>query len=93
MLLDEPFAALGPAHRREMFNLLVSLLPDATLLMVTHDPEEAPKRGQYHFRRRRKGRGMVETPRFFANPSAAVRRHRGLGSDVDEVVEDNDPTA
>ncbi|MDN5786861.1 ATP-binding cassette domain-containing protein [Pseudorhodobacter sp.] len=43
LLLDEPFAALGPALKREMLGL-VTLLADetgATVLMVTHDPAEA----------------------------------------------------
>ncbi|MEM9764863.1 MAG: ATP-binding cassette domain-containing protein, partial [Pseudomonadota bacterium] len=41
ILLDEPFAALGPALRSEMLALVTGLLPEATILMVTHDPEEA----------------------------------------------------
>ncbi len=41
VLLDEPFAALGPALRADMLDLLPRLLPDATILMVTHDPEDA----------------------------------------------------
>ncbi len=41
VLMDEPFAALGPALRSEMLTLVSDLLPDATLLMVTHDPDEA----------------------------------------------------
>ena len=41
VLLDEPFAALGPALRSEMLALVTELLPDATILMVTHDPDEA----------------------------------------------------
>jgi thiamine transport system ATP-binding protein len=41
ILMDEPFSALGPAQRREMLALVKELLPEATLLMVTHDPEDA----------------------------------------------------
>ncbi|MCV3269806.1 thiamine ABC transporter ATP-binding protein [Roseobacter sinensis] len=42
VLLDEPFAALGPALRREMLDLVRSLVEEtgATLLMVTHDPQD-----------------------------------------------------
>ena len=43
LLLDEPFAALGPALRRGMLDL-VSALQKAkglTVLMVTHQPEDA----------------------------------------------------
>ncbi|TCP60357.1 thiamine transport system ATP-binding protein [Rhodovulum bhavnagarense] len=43
MLLDEPFAALGPALKSEMLDLVAALAKDAgaTVLMVTHDPEDA----------------------------------------------------
>ncbi|MGB7242751.1 MAG: ATP-binding cassette domain-containing protein [Sulfitobacter sp.] len=40
ILLDEPFAALGPALRNEMLDLVSDLASetDATLMMVTHAP-------------------------------------------------------
>ncbi len=43
LLLDEPFAALGPALRREMLDLVDSLRRQAglTVLMVSHQPEDA----------------------------------------------------
>jgi thiamine transport system ATP-binding protein len=43
LLLDEPFAALGPALRDDMLNLLTTLQKDRrlTVLMVTHQPEDA----------------------------------------------------
>lgn len=43
LLLDEPFAALGPALKDEMLGLLSDLLDQtqATALMVTHDPKDA----------------------------------------------------
>lgn len=43
MLLDEPFGALGPALKSEMLALVDELLREtgATLLMVSHDPEDA----------------------------------------------------
>lgn len=42
LLLDEPFAALGPALRQEMLYLVADLVAEtgATLLMVTHAPED-----------------------------------------------------
>ncbi|WP_298969153.1 ATP-binding cassette domain-containing protein [uncultured Roseobacter sp.] len=42
VLLDEPFAALGPALRHEMLDLVHDLSEEAnaTLLMVTHDPQD-----------------------------------------------------
>jgi thiamine transport system ATP-binding protein len=45
VLLDEPFAALGPALKDEMFELVRTLLVDSgkTVLMITHDPEDAKR--------------------------------------------------
>mgnify|MGYP000194553084 CR=1 FL=1 len=42
VLLDEPFAALGPALRNEMLDLVQELVAEtsATLVMVTHAPED-----------------------------------------------------
>ena len=41
LLLDEPFAALGPALKSEMLALLAQVASDTTVLMVTHDPADA----------------------------------------------------
>ena len=43
LLLDEPFAARGPALKSEMLALVRDILDEtgATLLMVTHDPADA----------------------------------------------------
>lgn len=43
LLLDEPFAALGPALRRDMLDLVKDLQKAKTLtvLMVSHQPEDA----------------------------------------------------
>lgn len=43
LLLDEPFAALGPAQSAGMLDLLLALKAEtgATVLLVTHRPEEA----------------------------------------------------
>ena len=43
LLLDEPFAALGPAQRREMLDLVNALARDLgfTVLFVSHQPEDA----------------------------------------------------
>jgi thiamine transport system ATP-binding protein len=45
LLLDEPFAALGPALRAEMLDLVDRLrkAQGLTVLLVTHDPNEAAK--------------------------------------------------
>ena len=43
ILLDEPFAALGPALKRQMLDLVARIADEtgATLLMITHDPDDA----------------------------------------------------
>lgn len=43
LLLDEPFAALGPALKTDMLDLVAEVTDEtgATLLMVTHDPADA----------------------------------------------------
>ena len=43
LLLDEPFTALGPALRREMLDLIKGIQVERklTVLMVTHQPEDA----------------------------------------------------
>ncbi len=45
LLLDEPFAALGPALRNEMLDLVDALrrAQGMTVLMVTHDPRDASR--------------------------------------------------
>lgn len=43
LLLDEPFAALGPALKSQMLDLVAEVATDtgALVLMVTHDPADA----------------------------------------------------
>lgn len=43
LLLDEPFAALGPALRAEMLDLVARIAAETatTVLMVSHDPADA----------------------------------------------------
>jgi thiamine transport system ATP-binding protein len=45
VLLDEPFAALGPALRNEMLDLVRDLTEEtqATLIMVTHAPDDVTR--------------------------------------------------
>ena len=45
MLLDEPFAALGPALKNEMLDLVGELAREigATVLMVSHEPKDAER--------------------------------------------------
>ncbi len=45
LLLDEPFAALGPAMKADMLDLVAQITGEQgiTLLMVTHDPTDAQR--------------------------------------------------
>ena len=48
LLLDEPFASLGPALRDDMLDLVASIHAERrmTVLFVTHQPEDARRIGQ-----------------------------------------------
>lgn len=80
ILLDEPFAALGPALRVEMLTLVAELAKEsgATVLMVSHAPADARQiadqtilvvEGVAH--------APVATAELFSNPPAALRDYLG----------------
>lgn len=46
VLLDEPFSALDALTRAQMQDLTTKLLTGRTVLLVTHDPNEAARLGQ-----------------------------------------------
>lgn len=80
LLLDEPFAALGPALKAEMLDLVADLLREngTTLLMVSHEPEDARRiadqavlvaDGQAH--------APVPTHQLLDNPPPALRDYLG----------------
>lgn len=80
LLLDEPFAALGPALKQEMLALVAEVASDtgATVLMVTHDPQDAGSfaphtilvaEGQAH--------PPQDTAQLFANPPKALADYLG----------------
>ena len=80
LLLDEPFAALGPALRQEMLVLVreVADETDALVLLVTHDPQDAlGLGGQTAFVEGGMVAPPVETAALFANPPAALRAYLG----------------
>jgi len=70
MLLDEPFAALGPALRRDMLDLVREVQRERglTVLMVSHQPEDA-RYAATHTAFVHEGRvlAMRLTRRFFAS--------------------------
>lgn len=80
ILLDEPFAALGPALKIEMLDLVARLCTDtgAGLLMVSHDPSDARRicesailvaEGRAH--------APVATDELLRNPPEALRVYLG----------------
>lgn len=82
VLLDEPFAALGPALKAEMLVLVQETLAvtGKTVVMVTHDPSDARSvadqvalvaDGQLH--------APEETQALFTHPPAALRDYLGEG--------------
>ncbi|NKB26276.1 MAG: ATP-binding cassette domain-containing protein [Rhodobacteraceae bacterium] len=80
VLLDEPFAALGPALKDEMLALLLDLIAEigATLLMVTHDPEDARAlKGQTILVADGVAHPPEDTGALFSNPPAALAAYLG----------------
>ena len=80
LLLDEPFAALGPALRDEMLDLVAELVAEtgATLLMVSHNPEDAKRIAQSVILVSDGGADAPkETAAIFADPPAALRAYLG----------------
>lgn len=80
MMLDEPFAALGPALKDEMLDLVQGIAHEtgATVIMVTHRPEDAKRiadcvslvsEGLAHV--------PVPTNTLFQNPPAALKAYLG----------------
>ena len=80
MLLDEPFAALGPALKVEMIDLVIRLAHDrgATLLMVTHDPGDARQLGgETILVAEGRARPPVPTTQLLENPPDVLRDYLG----------------
>lgn len=80
VLLDEPFAALGPALKSEMLDLVAEIAAerDLTVLMVSHDPSDARRiaghvilvaDGQAH--------APMATTELLDNPPAALKEYLG----------------
>ena len=80
LLLDEPFAALGPALKADLLALVTELATEAgtTVIAVTHDPDDAKRFADQvvlvHD-------GMTDAPKatdaIFADPPEALRAYLG----------------
>ncbi len=80
LLLDEPFSALGPALRREMLDLVGEVAEEAgaTLIMVTHDPEDARRMaGLTAVVAEGRAEAPVATGALFADPPESLRSYLG----------------
>lgn len=80
LLLDEPFAALGPALRGEMLDLVREVADEtgALVLMVTHDPQDAlALGGSTVFVAEGVAGPPIPTDALLANPPAAVQDYLG----------------
>ncbi|MEQ8291924.1 MAG: ATP-binding cassette domain-containing protein [Roseovarius sp.] len=79
-LLDEPFAALGPALKAEMLDLVAELAREtgATVLMVSHEPDDARRvADEVILVTGGKAHPPAETDRLFADPPEALRAYLG----------------
>lgn len=78
VLLDEPFAALGPALRAEMLDLVKEVFAGSTVLMVTHAPEDASRiAAETIFIEEGRASPPVETKRLLSNPSTGLAAYLG----------------
>ena len=80
LLLDEPFAALGPALKAEMLDLVAETATEtgALTLLVTHDPEDALRfADQTVLVADGIAAAPAPTAALFANPPAALRAYLG----------------
>jgi thiamine transport system ATP-binding protein len=80
LLLDEPFAALGPALRSDMLDLVREVADEtkALVLMVTHDPKDAlALGGMTAFVSDGIVRPPVPTSDLLANPPPEVQAYLG----------------
>lgn len=78
LLLDEPFAALGPGLRAEMLDLVMRIATEAnqTVLMVTHDMRDAVQLdGTTVFVDAGLAEPPVPTADLFENPPDALRSY------------------
>ena len=80
LLLDEPFAALGPALKADLLGLVADLAAEAgtTVIFVTHDPADAHRfAGGVALVHDGVADAPVATDAIFANPPPALRDYLG----------------
>lgn len=83
LLLDEPFAALGPALKAEMLDLVAEIATEtgATVLMVSHDPQDARRiADQVVLVAEGKAHPPLATAELLDNPPPALKAYLGSTS-------------
>ncbi len=82
VLLDEPFAALGPGLREEMLDLVRDILIGAgkTVILVTHDPGDARRvAAETVLIWEGRAEGPYQTGPLFDDPPEALKTYLGQG--------------
>ena len=86
LVLDEPFAGLGPALRRAMLDLVRTLCADTgmTVVMVTHDPADALRIAAFTaFMHEGQVQSFGKTEDVLGNPEAPdLRSYLGIENDT-----------
>ncbi len=80
LLLDEPFAALGPALKIEMLDLVAELATETgtTVLMISHEPEDARRiADQAILVADNQAHAPIETVELLDNPPPALAAYLG----------------
>ncbi len=78
LLLDEPFAALGPGLKADLLALVAEVARAATVLMVTHDPVDARRFADLAVLvADGVAAAPVKTEALFADPPQALRAYLG----------------
>ncbi len=79
LLLDEPFAALGPGLKADLLALVAEVAQGATVLMVTHDPADARRFADLAVLvADGVAQAPVATETLFADPPKALRDYLGV---------------
>ena len=80
LLLDEPFAALGPGLKAEMLDLVQRIAGEtgALVMMISHEPEDARRiAGQIVLVAQGRAEAPVETEALLSDPPEVLRDYLG----------------
>lgn len=84
VLMDEPFSALDAVNRHKLQNLAAEQLAGRTVLLVTHDPQEALRLGQQIVLFRESPARLEVLPSPVGEPPRPVA---GLGTYQDQLLQ------